>query len=384
MTSEIDALGDVTTGVLVARAVEPSHGDQNVAVSGKCLNCGTALVGSYCHACGQVGRLHRTIASFIHDLLHGVFHFEGKFWETLPMLLFKPGELTRRYIDGERAKFVSPLAMFLFCTFLMFAVVGSLAGTMNASGFDPKIAEIAKRPLSEIDRDIAKEALALDAMRAQIQELKKRDGDTTALDSQAEEIEKNIEGLKIAHDTFSGIAHGTTPGEESSEAGKAIGKEWSKKDDFKVFSAIDTGWPALDRGIQSANANPDLFLYRMQTSAYKYGWLLIPISTPMVWLLFFWKRKYKAYDHLVFVTFSLTFMLLLVALLVVAGAVGLPAVVIAPAAMIIPPIHMYKQVRGAYASSWIMALIRTTILIFFSFIALGIYVAILLALGVAH
>ena len=54
--------------------------------------------------------------------LHGVLHFEGKIWRTLPLLAWKPGELTRRYIDGERARFVSPIALFLFSVFLMFAV----------------------------------------------------------------------------------------------------------------------------------------------------------------------------------------------------------------------------------------------------------------------
>ena len=39
-----------------------------------------------------------------------------------PELFFHPGRLTRRYIDGERAKFVSPMALFLFTVFLMFAV----------------------------------------------------------------------------------------------------------------------------------------------------------------------------------------------------------------------------------------------------------------------
>ena len=26
-----------------------------------CLNCGTALVGHYCHACGQSSHIHRTL-----------------------------------------------------------------------------------------------------------------------------------------------------------------------------------------------------------------------------------------------------------------------------------------------------------------------------------
>ncbi|PMY00709.1 hypothetical protein C1Y22_37340, partial [Pseudomonas sp. MPR-R2A5] len=80
---------------------------------------GTSLQGDFCHACGQAGHVHRSLHSIGHDLLHGVFHFEGKIWRTLPMLAFHPGALTRRYIAGERERFVSPLALFLFSVFLM-------------------------------------------------------------------------------------------------------------------------------------------------------------------------------------------------------------------------------------------------------------------------
>ena len=72
------------------------------------------------------------LTGFFHDLLHGVFHFEGKIWRTLPLLAWRPGELTRRYIDGQRARFVSPIALFLFSVFLMFAVL-SLTGDFDRS-----------------------------------------------------------------------------------------------------------------------------------------------------------------------------------------------------------------------------------------------------------
>ncbi len=98
---------------------------------GMCLNCGTALIGDYCHACGQAEHVHRSLASIGHDLLHGVFHFEGKIWRTLPMLATHPGALTRRYIAGERARFVSPLALFLFSVFLMFATIHTFDGELQ-------------------------------------------------------------------------------------------------------------------------------------------------------------------------------------------------------------------------------------------------------------
>ncbi len=61
------------------------------------------------------------MSAYGHDILHGVFHFEGTIWRTLPMLAFRPGELTR-------ARFVSPIALFLFSVFLMFTVVANLPG----------------------------------------------------------------------------------------------------------------------------------------------------------------------------------------------------------------------------------------------------------------
>ena len=67
----------------------------------------------------------------------------------------------------------------------------------------------------------------------------------------------------------------------------------------------------LNKAAETAKKNPQLLFYKMQSNAYKYSWALIPISVPFVWLLFFWRRRFKMFDHAVFVTYSLTFMMLL-------------------------------------------------------------------------
>lgn len=354
MSSGIEAVGDAATGALMARAVEPAHGERTGADHGACLNCGTPLAGPYCHACGQNSHLHRTIGGFAHDLLHGVFHFEGKIWATLPLLLLRPGELTRRYIKGERARFVSPLAMFLFCVFLMFAIVGGLAGGLHA----PEVREADKnRSLAEIESAIARNDRMRTSLHEQIRAAERANHDTAALEARLAEIETDTDALGLARDFVGGR-----------RSGPAL--------------SFSTGWAKLDKGIQAANANPNLFLYRLQTSAYKYSWLLIPISTPLVWLLFFWKRRYKAYDHLVFVTFSLTFMLLLVTALTIGGVLGVPQGIIATAALLIPPLHSYKHLRGAYECRRVPALLRTVLLMAFGVVALTVYLIVLLALGI--
>ena len=139
MSDDIEAIGAAVEGGLVAKAVDDegklvrAEGE----VSGNCLNCDTPVLGKYCGNCGQPLHVHRSIGALWHDILHGVLHFEGKFWRTLPLLAWKPGDLTRRYIHGERARFISPMALFLFSIFMMFAVfsfMGSPFSTTDGVG----------------------------------------------------------------------------------------------------------------------------------------------------------------------------------------------------------------------------------------------------------
>src|SRR5690349_5024686 len=109
----VGGLADMGTGAVVASAIERERGVAGTGghtQEGACLNCGTLLVGPHCHACGQRAHVHRTLGAFFHDLLHGVLHFEGRTWRTLPLLIWRPGQLTREYIDGKRASYVSPIA----------------------------------------------------------------------------------------------------------------------------------------------------------------------------------------------------------------------------------------------------------------------------------
>jgi hypothetical protein len=332
------------------------------AEHGSCLNCGTGLAGDYCHTCGQNSHLHRTLGGFGHDLLHGAFHFDGKFWRTLPALILRPGELTRRYIHGERVKFVSPLAMFLFSAFLLYMIVGSLAGEMRAPEVRP--ADM-NRSIGQIKAQLKTEQAARAALNARMEATpaaQRESAEYTTLEQKRDEIDQEISALQMAQGVVSTSTH----------------------ESRSTLLEGGTGWPALDQGLRHANENPSLFFYRLQTSAYKYSWALIPISTPLLWLLFFWKPEYKLYDHIVFVTYSLTFMALLVVVLSILGALGVPGVIITMAALIIPPVHSYRQLRGAYRCGPASALVRTILLMIFGFAGLALFVMLLLAMGLMH
>jgi hypothetical protein len=107
-----------------------------------CANCGAALHGSYCGACGQKATaLNPTTHDFLHDLTHELLHVDGKIFKSVRLLLTKPGFLTREHFEGRRARYISPIRLYLVFSVLFFGV--SAATT---------------RPLDEKDRAELREA----------------------------------------------------------------------------------------------------------------------------------------------------------------------------------------------------------------------------------
>lgn len=80
----------------------------------KCLNCDTELQGRFCFVCGQdADTHHRTIGHLIFEAFEGLFHVDGRLWQTLPPLFFAPGKLARDLMEGRVARHVPPFRIFL-------------------------------------------------------------------------------------------------------------------------------------------------------------------------------------------------------------------------------------------------------------------------------
>lgn len=92
-----------------------------------CLNCGTEVVGRYCHNCGQENI--EPVESTWHFVIHffnDITHFDGKFFTTLKDLLFKPGYLSKEYMVGKRVRYLNPVRMYLFTSFIFFLIFFSV------------------------------------------------------------------------------------------------------------------------------------------------------------------------------------------------------------------------------------------------------------------
>ena len=328
---------------------------------GSCRNCGAALAGAYCHACGQSAHLHRSLLHLVEEVLHGVLHFDAKGWRTLPLLVARPGLLTQRYIDGQRMRYVSPLALFLFTVFLMFFVA-----SFSRFVAEPMADEAGAR--AELEKSIADAGAA--EVKAQAA-LAAAQGDATAA-AEAQESLAEAKAERVAAQAALGEMELATAASSASDAASGAGTARSRvKPDWRTDlrnTAAPTGNPWLDAAIHRALDNPELLAYKLKSSAYKFSFMLVPISLPFLWLLFALRRDIAVYDHAVFVLYSLSFMSLLsiAFVLLVSTSWGGPLAALLP---LVVPVHMAMQLRESYGLGVAATLWRTGALLVFASLA---------------
>jgi hypothetical protein len=397
----------------------------------------------------------------LEEVVHGITHFDSKTWRSLPMLIFRPGTMTRNYVMGHRSRYVPPFSMFLasvFAMFLAFAFAGgpgfvkqnidtpvdqaaasrermaSALDDLKEARADLKTAREAlatekAKPVADQDpieiknneqevlgaakqiegvitryraaeRDLAKASAALKPPANEAAPKAEPNGQAKTAPNQADtkanqiaELEAERKAAIASGDTVSVAALDTAIGLVKAAPEEAISGEsrdvtieggdlqTSLAKFLKEEVHINTPWPSLNKKLKHKLENPELFLYKLQNTVYKFSFLLIPISLPFIWLLLFWKRGVTLYDHAVFALYSLSFMSFLFLALALSshwvtwsdhgGWIFLAVIT-----------HLYFHFKGAYALGWIGAGWRTAIFVStFAPIALGLFFTSIIILG---
>lgn len=378
---DIEGAGAVVTAGLVAGAIEKPTGKAGEAhPHGVCSDCGAETSGNFCANCGQPTHVHRTLLHLGEELLHGVMHFDARIWRTLPLLWLNPGKLTREWIEGKRTRYVSPLAIFLFTLFVMFFALSFMPHPESkAEG-----AEMADRIASQ-RVGLAEAEKALVQMRA---ESGTRPDPTMQMAINA--------GQKLVDDRRAALARLETEQRDGRADGLKPGSWQASIKDMATEEAGETKLKVMGKDAEKDGhgvgatvlkklQNPDLALYKLQQTMYKFAFLLVPLSIPFVALLFLWKRGFTLYDHGVFVLYSLTFMAMLLMLMVLSATIaGWLGAVVIPLGLLAVPVHVFAQMKGAYSLSWFSALWRTIALLVFCNIVVGLFITAIVYLGLGH
>lgn len=414
MSGELEAAGALATAGAVGAALEGREGGEPGA--GNCANCDTPVTGHYCSNCGQHAQPHRKLSSIAGEFLNGLWHLDTKTWRTVPMVLFRPGTLTRNYVYGKRARYLSPLTMFLFAIFLMFFAFSTIEAPVNVR---ENQTQVTTEQLAEARQELAQAQAELEQARAnpdpdepQGLEAGLAEGAVEIAQSQVDRLERRLAEQQVRAEQAARTeveqpappaSRETQPSDEAPAATDAVVapegatgappapdegepetwqdgmREIAASEDFVVFGGADS---ELNERVRRKFANPDLALYQVQDAASKFSFLLAPLSLPFIALLFLWKRGVTLYDHMAYALYALAFAALLFSVVVLLGK--LPFVGWAAAWLLLAlPVHMYFHLGGAYALGRWSALWRTFFMLIFAYIVALTFLVLVIVLGLA-
>lgn len=276
-----------------------------------CLNCGTIVMGRYCHVCGQENVVPKE--SFWHLVFHffyDITHFDSKFFETVKDLLFKPGFLSREYMNGKRARYLHPIKMYVFTSAVFFLVFFSF--------FTPAIS-IGKglnHELSNLDR-------RLEIREAQM-ELKR--------DTASYYLEKKLELLQ---DTSQPVTIGqlVSLAEKYDTISSGVSILGNKYNSLEEYDSIQKSLPASQRDnwfmrrftrqtftiLKEYDKNPDAVQKKFfDDILHKLPYMLfvsLPLFAMLLKLLYLRRKQFYYADHGVFTIHLYIFSFILLAIL---------------------------------------------------------------------
>lgn len=99
-----------------------------------CLNCDAPLSGPYCARCGQRDvPPYPSVGDLVVDAFWELSGWDGRFASTVKTLVRRPGMLTREFLEGRRARYISPLRLYLMASLVYFLIAAAAANVQADS-----------------------------------------------------------------------------------------------------------------------------------------------------------------------------------------------------------------------------------------------------------
>src|SRR5687768_440756 len=103
--------------------------------SSACLNCGVPLEGKFCAACGQRDiPPYPSVRELASDAVSEFSGWDGRLWATVRALVRRPGLLTREFLAGRRARYISPVRLYVSASVIYFLIAANAPNLRLESG----------------------------------------------------------------------------------------------------------------------------------------------------------------------------------------------------------------------------------------------------------
>ncbi len=338
----------------------------------KCLNCETELAGRYCHVCGQdADTHHRTIFHLVFEAFEGLFHVDGRLWQTLPPLFFAPGKLARDLMEGRVTRHVPPFRIFLIAL-LVFMFVAEHKTEEARHQARPAQSEDIHQSMADLGFDTSGKSVT--------------DGTTISAASAVPEA-----AGASASSTAPVPVDGTNIVSKDDD-GKTVTRNIQlfsmSADDSRYLSGvlakshIKPEW--LKTGLVKAFDDPERYFALVFGWGHRLALLLLPIIGLLLGMLYMGKKykRFFLYDHLlvsmnllsfIFLTNAVSFLLPDAILPVTRGILLLWTLV-----------NFFLTLRGAYGSSILGAILKSIILWITTWISFGLILSLVMFVSLTN
>jgi len=168
--------------------------------SDTCLNCNTPLrpEDNYCPNCGQENNTHQIpVKHIVLETFEDFFHFDTKLWNTVKTTFTRPGKITVDYLEGKRARYVPPVKLYIFISFIFFLLLGKLSDhAIDGSRKNHKLSQSDKDSLNISLNELLGEKKIYHSRDSNV--VRMIEFDFTSKDS----LQKNLARLKYAPDSI--------------------------------------------------------------------------------------------------------------------------------------------------------------------------------------
>jgi hypothetical protein len=98
-----------------------------------CKNCEKEFQVSFkfCPNCGQNAKEDLTIRVLFYNTISNYFDIDARFFKSLIPLMFRPGYLARKFVEGKRLQYLHPAQYYLFASVIFFFIFSFQAREYN-------------------------------------------------------------------------------------------------------------------------------------------------------------------------------------------------------------------------------------------------------------
>lgn len=316
----------------------------------------------FCPNCGQKTNEELTIGVLFYNTISNYFSFDARFLKSFIPLMFRPGYLAKKFLEGKRLLYLHPAQMYLFVSVIFFFVFSFTVNDWieEADKANEKIAT--SGVVSGINEQANKnmDSIVLNALKNQLKIAKKDSINNNETKKALDTIVKAIEAKDYSSDANFGI---------SKKRLDSLRQAGASDEDIYKDMGMDEDAGNIQRGFYksllelSNGKGAGNWIKRIADTIPIAMFFLLPLFAFLLKIFYFNKGRYS--HHLVFSFYFFSFLFTVFTMLLAFNrfVIEIPVVV---SVLIILSVFIYFLIalQRFYKNFWMLTFIKSGIITF--------------------